>query len=574
MKKLFANIKTYHLFILGLVILFMAQIPTFILGIDSIVPYHDQLDGEIIAYIYQAKYLFSGEDIIPEFLNGVSKTSLTPPAPLGVLLFCVFSPFTAYTVMQIMGQVFAYIGMFYLLNRMTENKYISLVVALLYTFIPFLPVYGLAQYGIPMLLLCFWNLYEGKYCKLSYGYVALYTGMSSLVLIGFSWLILGIVLAVIFIFSQKFKEQYKLMGAFLAMLIIYIAENISLITQVLGFENGFVSHKEEYVLNALPFLPQFTAYFKAPSSHAPDHHAGIIPIVVCAVILAFITIKYISEQNKKFLKWILLDLILVAICCAVAALWDTSFVISLREKIGALSSFQLNRVMWVTPALWYIALALSLSVIWNMRTIFRYIAGVFSLIMLALLGFDCLKSSFVKPCVQEILLPSYETISWSDYLAIGVMEQVEEYIYKEDGLSIDEYKVVSLGIDPSAALFHGFYCVDGYSNNYPLTYKHEFRKVIAPELARSDYLTSYYDEWGNRCYLFNAQIPGYFNVEKNSAWYNDLQIDTKALKELDCDYILSAAYIVNAEELHLTWMGENTFETENSYYQIFIYKIS
>ena len=90
MKKLLTHIKTKHLFFFGFVILFLSLIPTLLLGTDSIVHYHDQLDGEIIAYIYQAKYLFSDQDIIPEFLNGVGKTALTPPAPLAVLLFCVF----------------------------------------------------------------------------------------------------------------------------------------------------------------------------------------------------------------------------------------------------------------------------------------------------------------------------------------------------------------------------------------------------------------------------------------------------------------------------------------------------
>lgn len=194
--------------------------------------------------------------------------------------------------------------------------------------------------------------------------------------------------------------------------------------------------------------------------------------------------------------------------------------------------------------------------------------------MILLLSYNCLKTSFVKPCLQELLLPEYETISWSDYFALGVMNQVEEYIYSEDSKQIDEYKVVSLGIDPVAALYHGFYCIDGYSNNYDIDYKNTFREIIAPELDKNTSMAEYFDHWGNRCYLFSSEIPLYYNIEKGTFWYNHLQLNINALKELGCEYILSAAYIVPATDMNLTLMREDAFETDTSYYRIFIYKIN
>ena len=46
-----------------------------------------------------------------------------------------------------------------------------------------------------------------------------------------------------------------------------------------------------------------------------------------------------------------------------------------------------------------------------------------------------------------------------------------------------------------------------------------------------------------------------------------------ALKSLGCDYILSAAYVVNAEEIGLELLLEEAVGTPESYYQIYIYKI-
>lgn len=86
-------------------------------------------------------------------------------------------------------------------------------------------------------------------------------------------------------------------------------------------------------------------------------------------------------------------------------------------------------------------------------------------------------------------------MSFRDYYAVGVLEQVQQYIRDNLGEEPENYRVVSLGIDPAAALYHGFYCLDGYSNNYDLAYKHRFREIIAPELDKSEYLTEQFDGW-------------------------------------------------------------------------------
>lgn len=119
-----------------------------------------------------------------------------------------------------------------------------------------------------------------------------------------------------------------------------------------------------------------------------------------------------------------------------------------------------------------------------------------------------LMESNLKPNVQKLINRDYAAMSFRDYYAIGVLDQVQQYIRENYGEEPEEYRVVSLGIDPAAALYHGFYCLDGYSNNYDLNYKHRFRRIIAPELNKSEYLADNFDHWGNRCYLFSAECPG------------------------------------------------------------------
>lgn len=151
------------------------------------------------------------------------------------------------------------------------------------------------------------------------------------------------------------------------------------------------------------------------------------------------------------------------------------------------------------------------------------------------------------------------------------MTQVEAYIYETTGQSKEDYRVVSLGIAPAAALYNGFYCLDGYSNNYTLEYKHAFRQIIEPELDKSEYLTEYFDDWGNRCYLFSAEIPGYYTVRKGGFYFADFSMNTDAFSELGGEYLFSAAYIENPEKTGLKLLREEPFETNDSYYKIYLY---
>ncbi len=578
MKSCLKNTSTKTYFYFGFIVLLITYIPQLLLGTDSIVNYHDQLDGEIIAYIYQAKYLFCGIDVIPEFLNGAAKQSLTLPAPFAVLFFKFLSPFSAYLLLQFLGQTIAYSGMFLLTQKLAKSSFascpVSLIVALLYTFIPFLPVYGLTQYGIPMLLCSFLYLYNKKHVVISYLYVAFYASMSSLVLCGFVWIISLSLLLVFLLITKKIKKHPEFLFSFLILLFAYTLSNLPLFAQFIGYKENFISHKTEYAIASTGFYETFLRYFLFNETHSTCNQIYILLGSVVLIISILFSYKYWSKHTLRNIKKIICLLLILLITYIIATLWSVSFVVQIRKSLGAIGAFQLTRVIWVTPALWYTILSLCLNILWSNESFLKRIRYFVSVPLVALLCLACVKSSFLKPCIQELLLPTYETISWSDYYALGVMNQVEEYIEQYDNKKISDYKVASLGIDPSAALYHGFYCVDGYSNNYNLNYKHAFRQVIEPELDKNEGLTGLFDNWGNRCYLFSSEIPGYYTVEKNSFWYRNLELDIDALKKLGCDYILSAAYIVNANQLNLTLLREEGFETLESYYKIFIYKLN
>lgn len=576
---------------IGIAAMCMLLVPWLILGESAVVTYHDQLDGEMIAYILQAKHLFDG-DVLPEFMNGASKTALTLPAPASVLLFLSGNYEAALLVMQLLGSLVGFVGMFLLVKDVTGKGLAALVAGGLYGALPFLPVYGFSQYGLPMLVWCVLQLKKGKHTLLNLLYGALFAVNSSLALVGFAvlaamgvWLVVQ--LATWFVAKKRqvgkeVKEQtcaekrlWLQVCLWLVLLIGYIFTNLPLIKQILGIGEGIVSHKTEYVLAAEGFVSGWVNGLLYGGQHSQDYHLSFL---IVGIVILMVLAGAKSGECKRLVVKALWAAGVNVLLAAAAALWNSGFGIMLRENLGALGAFQVDRFLWLAPCLWYLFLGYILAVVMELweagRKKTTALCGILLMAALCICGLQILKNSDVKSNLQKLRNPDYAALSYEDYYAIGVYEQVIEFMTEYTGQEQSEYRVVSLGIDPAAALYHGFYCLDGYSNNYSLEYKHAFREVIAPALLESEYLRDYYDDWGNRCYIFGSECPGYYTIEKNGFYFSHLELNTEALASLGGDYLFSAAYIANAEELGLALLREEAFETDESYYRIFVYEVN
>ncbi|MCM1111673.1 MAG: DUF6044 family protein [Muribaculum sp.] len=615
------------LFAAGFAAVLLLAAPGLLLGKNAVITYHDQLDGELIAYLLQARHLWDGGGL-PEFLGGAAKTALIPPAPACVLLFLGGNALGAFWVMRIVGSLVGYVGMYLLARHVTGRELPAVLAAGMYAALPFLPVYGLSQYGLPMLLWCAVRVREGGRMAGPLLYTVCFALNSSLVLVGFAVLLVMAAAAVCGMpmlrkrrpDADKNRENgsgsLRLWGMWAVLAAGYLLTNLSLIGQMLGLGGAALSHKSEYALSAEPFWESWARGFLYGGQHSQDAHLGILAaaIVAVAVSCAFrgrirgigwgicrlirrkvedkdrdkdrdqeregMSPEPFPDQERKLVRVILAALCVNLGLSGVSALWNAKAGIALRSGLGALGAFQMDRLLWLAPCLWYLILActaaLALELLKGRRNLWKLRAGVCLAVIAAAVcagGWQILKNSDTKANVQKLRNADYPAMSYADYYAIGVLEQVEDFLGEYTGLPQSAYRVVSLGMDPAAALYHGFYCLDGYSNNYDLAYKHRFREVIAPALEESDYLRAYYDEWGNRCYLFGSECPGYYTIEKNGFYFAHLELDTAALRELGGRYLFSAAYVANAEDLGLVLLREEPFETAESYYRIFLYEV-
>lgn len=575
------------IFVAGFLAVLCQMVPYLLLGEGTVIPYHDQLDGEFIAYMLQAKWLFKGE-IIPEFMGGAFKTALTAPAPGFVPLFCVLSPFAAYALMHLLEIVVAYIGMYLLAKEVKCNAFFAMIIAVVFAYLPFLPVYGLSQFGIPMLVWLYLRVRNQRNYTGALVYSVVYALFSSLVLVGFGVLFMLLAEAVrIWIWdwfvSKKKSEGKNIVTLFVCLIsmgTVYAVENYRLIFQMLGIGKvgDVVSHKAEYAPNTGSFILSLKQMLLEGGSHSADYHIYLVYGSVFVILICVIAGRKIIEKKE----WKLLGGIYgwIVAFVLIAAFWLSGISQILKDNIGFLSGLAVWRVMWIVPTLWYMSAAVLfgfLGKIWNQKAgKKRIITGVATAVYVAVFGVMgalCIWKGTYPANVCRFIGREYSSISFEEYYAVGVMEQVKDYIYKTTGERPEDYKVMSLGIDPGAAYYHGFYCLDGYSNNYSLDYKHKFREVIEPELEKSDYLRASFDDWGNRCYLWCAQIAGYYNHEKHTSYFWNYAIDTKAAKDLGAKYILSAVYLTDPEATGLKRVREEAFETQDSYYAIYLYEI-
>lgn len=554
---------------LGFVVVIITFVPWFILKEGSVFTIHDQLDETILAYIFNARYLGSGVDVFPEMMGGLNKTGIQPSAILFVPLYRILKPFIAFLIQYITVVFAGYIGMYLLIKRITESSILAVVVAICFCMLPVQPIYGLAVLGVPLLVYAFICLYDKKRIVMAYLTIFFFGVTTHLVLIGY--VVLGAwACYIVYMFFSKKRNMHLLYG-FLFLLGIYVVTNYSLFVEVFIGNNQFISHREEFVNYSMPFWESARDMFLNSSQHAESFHKELIlPICIMLVIDGFI-IRKKSLQEKRIYYAAVLIFVLLVVIALFCGLCKAEAVVTWKNSVqGFIRYFQIDRVYFLYPFLWYFEFTLVVCMWWQrfkkMMALNVVIVGLILLPTLLLIK----ENSNLYMNVNQINNGSYITgyISWESYYAEDLMKQLDEVIGRDKA----DYRIVHLGMSPTPSLMYGFYTIDGYSNNYSMEYKHEFREIISKELDKNEYIKVYFDTWGSRCYLFNHIIGDYYWLSKNeNVQFENLEFDMGKMKELGCEYLFSAGEILDADEMGLELLGY--YETEKSHWGVWLYQL-
>lgn len=585
---------------IGFIGILLYYLPYFILGQDAAFRISDYLDDEVVQLLLNGNYLFASTGtIVEEWLSGAPLASIQTPCFLLIFFFKFFSFYHAILLIGLFGTVFAYIGMYLLCNKLLngERCYISLMAALLYCILPYYPSYGLSSVGLPLVVWACMNLCEDK-AKEKHRYVLYYIALvfyalsSSLIWAGY-FVVGFMIVAAIILMIKRNRGGVRILGSGMTMTVIYcIVFRETLASVLLG---TYTSHRSDAgrVYVAEDFMDNFVEMFKYGQYHVPSLHTYIMAFALCVIIMGLIFYKKLGKKTRNKL-WLAATIWGSALLIAVFhAFYNSQTGLELRGYLGGLESFQLDRIYWTYPMLWYTELAVCTYVFFKIAEVILDGILAFSR-KLGQIVTPNIRAGFLKAArasfviivtvfmanyivhhqnsveyysnIQRLSNQETNQITYREFYDHELFEKIEAYIGREQS----DYRVGCIGFVPAIASVNGFYTVDGYSTNYPLEYKKEFREVIAQELEKSEVLKQYYDNWGSRCYLFSAELGLDYDIRKDEAVViQNLQINTEQLRNLGCEYIFSAVEIMNASDLQMNLL--EVFEGEAI--EIFIYEL-
>lgn len=162
MKKETAMNKEKTLLIIAFLLLLAYVSPMFLLGENSHIRVHDNLDSNITWYkvLHQSGELFgSSHAVLPQIINGLPRNTFGTEFSGIQWLYGLFPTMLAYSFSQTITRVFALIGMYLLLKKhfiKSEDAYaIRVLVSLAFALTPFWPSGMLSTLGQPLALWAF-----------------------------------------------------------------------------------------------------------------------------------------------------------------------------------------------------------------------------------------------------------------------------------------------------------------------------------------------------------------------------------------------------------------------------------
>jgi hypothetical protein len=545
--------------VIAAIILIIFLAPPFILGDNSHIRVHDNMDSNIAWYkvLNESGQLFGSiNSTIPQIINGLPRNAFGTEFSGIQWLYEAFSPVVAYAFSQAIIRIFAFIGMYLLLRRhfvKDADAYpIRVGVSLAFALTPVWPSGMLSTLGQPLALWAFLTIRERKATWREWLTIALLPFYSSFVL-GFFFFLVAMGLLWLRDLLVKRDWNLKFLGSIGFMTAVYLAIEYRLVYSLV-FPTEPTS-RDEFVSSTLSFWHSVRL---AGKNYLLGHTHVMTLHTLVIVPLSFVVLwKLFKEKSWKIEKRFVYIFVFNIVLSVWYAFWFYKGWQPLKERISLLNTFNFARFHFLRPLIIYMMFAVGSYFLWKFGRNWREFVKVCLIVQIIVLA----------ACNPEIYYRVAGTPSFKQFYAVQEFKQISDYIGKPKS----SYRVASIGIHPAIAQYNGFYTIDTYNNFYPLSYKHQFRKIIAKELDKNNAIKDYFDTWGGRCYIFVAELGKKYDFRKDSKKkIHHLQLNMNAFKKLGGKYILSAVPILNAEEDGLHFL--KSFDDQDAAWKIYLYE--
>lgn len=544
------NLSENKLLIFASIVVFIYYLPYLILGENANIMTLDNLDSNItwVKILMDNNALFSNPNkYIPSPLNGLYVYNIYPYYDLSLVVFMIFGIYWGYVINKIIISFIGFLGMYLLLKKHFLPKQYSRTIlvgtSLLYGLLPFWSFMASVS-GLPFVLYAFLNIRKRNYSFHNWLIIILFAFYSSIVLSG-----VFLIIILVSIFLYEILKTKKINWPFLIGLFLIVGTYlISQFPVIFSFFEGEISHRVEFYY---PVPYDFTTAIEKTLNiltigqiHAQSLHKYIFfPII----ILLF----YTKNWDRK-IKLIVVFIVLTSI---IYGFLNFHYFKPIIAQITKIFPIQLQRSHFLHPMLWYILLAVVLTTLALTNRNGKIIAQ------------SILIFQFIYIIKNHEIIAHRNDPTFKEFYSELTFSKIKQII----GKPLESYKVVSIGIHPSIAQYNGFYTLDGYFVQYPLSYKHQFRKVIEGEINRSEELKWYFDNWGSRCYAFSSELRRNFIHINRNKQIDSLNYNFEILKELGCSYIFSA-YRINETVNHKLNLIDSV-QAHKNYWKIYVYEI-
>ncbi|MEH7237122.1 DUF6044 family protein [Bacillus sp. JJ1562] len=550
----------YLLIIAAFLLIVIFVSPYFILGENAHLRVHDNLDSNLAWYRVLAnsnQMLGPIEATIPQIINGELQRGAFGTEFSGIVwLYVFFPPMVAYGLSQFITRVFAFLGMYLLLKKYfltsKEWSWIRVGVSLAFALTPFWPSGMLSTLGMPLALWALLNIRAGEKSWVNWLTLTLLPFYASIVL-GFFFFIsaMGILWMVDCLRGKG--RNLRFLWALIYFTFIFMVVEYRLVYSFLFMDDP--NSRDEYFHARLTFLDALRLSLKnyvLGHTHVMSVH-GMIILPVTLLALNIVILKKQWKQEKVFLFLHSIN----AILSIWYAFWFYKGWVPLTERFHFLNTFNFARYHFLRPMVIYILFAISLKILWEYRPGWKR-ASIFFLVAQLVI---------VASSNEEIV--HKRKPSFQQFFAEKQFEDIKIFI----GLPQEDYRVASIGLHPAIAQFNGFYTLDTYNNFYPLSYKYQFREIIADELDKDKEIREYFDEWGGRCYIFLDELGKHYMFKKTSKReIKKMELNMQAFYDMGGRYIFSSLPIKNAGKNDLEL--EQTFDSPESAWRIYLYRVS
>lgn len=547
---------------LGMMLLLVICLPYIILGKDAYITIHDNLDGVIsnLKLLKDNHALFDQDAILP-MMGGIRRSSFGNEWNLTLLPFAFLPCYWANVVNILVVKITAYIGMFLMLRKhLTKELHpvIVMLVSLAFSCAPFYATCcGISAAGIPLLVYAFINLQDNRHLVLSY-LLVIYYALGSYLPFSGMFLCAYLFAYGIYLYCKEHMLTKYYVYAFALLCGIYLLTNYHLLLSFFA-DSSYVSHRTEYSLVQLSSLRDTIDSWWNWMQNS-QCHSGFFSAKFCIIIFL---ISLLIRRTKKM--WIAGGVCL-SVVILVFAMKCLPFIF---PNIHLFQEFQFDRFYFLYPAVCFAMVAVSFeNISVRFPSYYRIIGLCLVVVGLCLVAITVQKDDEVRRNWKHIIKPSYvQEPTYRQFFAEDIFDAIGEDIQISDRSSV---KVASVAMYPAVAEYNGFYCIDGYMSDYPLSYKHAFRPIIAHELQKDEFLSMYYGTWGNRCYLLSSENGLTFLRRKDCDFsISNFDINVSVLSNLGCQYIFSAVPLPNLKGLSYI----NSYDFPSSYWRVYVYQI-